>query len=110
MGKPYLQSAPVNVGDYTTDGDDELQSSDDEFTTFNPSNPHRYLPISHGTTTSFGKSSGPILIQTAVEMKKEFHNPHGQGASSIGEDVHPEECFPSRRRPEFWHFEPVNLP
>lgn len=103
-----MGQSPTSTRGYTPDGDDELRSSDDEFTTFSPKNPGHCLPISRGTTTSFGKSSGAVLINTVVEMKKELHKPDGSDVGSIGKENHPEDHFPPRRRPKFWHFEPVH--
>ena len=105
--KPHI---PVGRGGHSPDGDDELRSSDEEFATFDPTNPKGRLPISRGTTTSYGKSSSAVLIHAAVEMKRELHKPDGSGASSIGGEVHPGGRFPPHRRPEFWHLEPVNPP
>lgn len=104
-----FQSNPTSVRDYTPDGDDELQSSGDEFSTLSLTETHRHLPISRGTTTSFGKSSGVALVQTVVEMRKGFHNHNGSGPGSNSEEAHPEHCFPSHRRRKFWQLEPVNL-
>lgn len=105
MGQPHVQSTPSTRG-YTPDGDDELPSSDDEFTTFNLTK--RRLPISRGTTTSFGKSSSAVLIHAAVEMKKEFHNPDGSSVGSVCGEARSNEHFPPNRRPKFWRSEPVN--
>lgn len=97
------------MGGHTPDGDDELQSSDDEFTTFDLTSSWRRLPVGLGSTPSFGKSSGPTLIRAAVEMKTEFYKTDGPGQSSIGEEAYPQGRFPPHRRPEFWQLESVNL-
>ena len=102
LGRSHSHSTPSSVGGYIPGGDDELQSSDDEFATFNPTN-------DLGTATSFGKSSEAVLIQAAVEMKKEFLKPDGSGPSPIGEEPRPEGYLPTHRRHKFWHPGLVNL-
>jgi len=101
MGPSHPHNTPVGMGGCIPDGDNELQSSDDEFATFNPTD-------NRGTAASFGKSSGAVLIQAAVEMKKEFLKPDGSEAGSVGEESRPEGYLPTRRRQRFWNLELVN--
>ena len=96
MGQSYPHSTPASMGGYIPDGDDELQSSDDEFATFNPTD-------NRGTAASFGKSSEAVLIQAVVEMRKEFLKPEGSESGSVGEESRPEGYLPTRRRQKFWH-------
>ena len=102
MGQSHPYSPPASMGGYIPDGDDELQSSDDEFAIFNPTD-------NRGTATSFGKSSGAVLIQAVVEMKKELLKPDRSEVGSVGEESRPEGFLPTRRRQKFWHPELVNL-
>lgn len=106
----HPQSALANAGDYIPNADDELQSSDDEFTTINLTNSLRHLSLNRGTITSFGKSSGAVLIHAAFEMKEELHKLDGSCTSSIGKRARPAGYFPPHRRPEFWRTESVNPP
>lgn len=108
-GQSHPQNSPASVGVHTPDGDDGLQSSDDEFATLDLTSPWRRLSISCKPTTSFGKSSGPVLIRAAVEMRSEFYGTDGPGPSPIDEEANPEGCRPPHRRPEFWGSESVNL-
>ena len=101
MGQSHPHSTPASTGGCIPDGDNELQPSDDEFATFNPTD-------NRGTAASFGKSSEAVLIQTVVGMKKEFLNPDGSEAGSFGEESRPEGYLPTRRRQKFWHPELVN--
>ena len=100
------QSSPhstlASMGGYIPDGEDELQSSDDEFATFNPTD-------NRGTAISFGKSSEAVLIQAVVEMKKEFLKPDGSEAGSVGEEPRPDGYLPTRRRQKFWNPDLVNM-
>lgn len=104
MGQSHPHTTLASIGGYNPDGNDELQSSDDElFATFNPIN-------NLGTATSFGKSSGAVLIQAVVEMKKNFLKPDGSGADSVGDESRTERYLPTHRRQKFWHPELVSLP
>lgn len=86
--------------------DDGLHSSDDEYATISVTDELRQLSVERGNTRFFGKSSGVVLIQTAMDMKKEFT------ATNRGDD-NPDSPVPgllNARRPEFWHFEPWIIP
>jgi len=107
-GISNFQSTPPSVRDYSPDGDDELQSSDDQFMTLNLAEPHNRLPTSRGADTFFGKSSGASFINAAVEMKKELHNHNGSAADLITEGARSEGFFP-RRRIKFWQPEQVYI-
>lgn len=90
--------------------EEDLHSSDDEFATISITDELRRLSIDRGNTRFFGKSSGVVLIQTAMDMKKEFNAPPGANSSNQGEgNVYQNVNLPSRR-PEFWHFEPWVIP
>jgi len=101
MGGTHPQNTPASVGGSFPNRDDELQSSDDEFATFNPTN-------NRGTATSFGKSSGAVLIQAVVEMKKVLLESDIPGASPTGEEARQRGYLPTHRRERFWHPELVN--
>ena len=86
--------------------DDELHSSDDEYATISVTDELRRLSVERGNTRFFGKSSGVVLIQTAMDMKKEFT------ATNRGEESAEPQAglgLLNARRPEFWHFEPVRF-
>lgn len=90
--------------------EEDLHSSDDEFATISITDELRRLSIDRGNTRFFGKSSGVVLIQTAMDMKKEFNNPAGANPlnQTEGSTQQSSEHLPSRR-PEFWHFEPASI-
>jgi hypothetical protein len=90
--------------------EDDLQSSDDEFATISITDELRRLSIDRGNTRFFGKSSGVVLIQTAMDMKKEFNNPAGPSSLNRTEGLLEAKLadLPGRR-PEFWHFEPASI-
>lgn len=88
----------------TTQNDEEFHSSDDEYATISVTDELRRLSVERGNTRFFGKSSGVVLIQTAMDMKKEFTatsqaEPGSEPPVGLG--------LLNARRPEFWHFEPV---
>jgi Fungal specific transcription factor domain len=101
---PHTPLTTSSLDESASQNDDELHSSDDEYATISVTDELRRLSVERGNTRFFGKSSGVVLIQTAMDMKKEFT------ATNRGEDSL-EAPAPSgllnARRPEFWHFEPV---
>jgi len=110
MGSEQPQSAAASAEGHTPNGEDDLHSSDDEFATISITDELRRLSIDRGNTRFFGKSSGVVLIQTAMDMKKEFNNPPGADLSNQAEgDTQPKSGHLRARRPEFWHFEPVSI-
>lgn len=75
--------------------------SEDDFTTVNISeNLRKRLAMDPMHYRFFGKSSGVMLIQTAIDMKKEF----------IGNDQNPtKKVMIGSKRPEFWNVRPVSV-
>ena len=47
----------------------------------------------------FGKSSGVMLIQTALELKNEY----------TGQDTEPKKALICPKRPEYWAIQPVSF-
>ena len=110
MGSEQPQSAAASAESNTPNGEEDLHSSDDEFATISITDELRRLSIDRGNTRFFGKSSGVVLIQTAMDMKKEFNNPPGADLSNQAEGSSQSASDHLRaRRPEFWHFEPVSV-
>ena len=109
MGGDPLGSAEGMEGN-TPNGEEDPHSSDDEFATISVTDELRRLSIDRGNTRFFGKSSGVVLIQTAMDMKKEFNNPAGASSSeqAEGSTQRSPNQLPARR-PEFWHFEPASV-
>ena len=109
MGSEHPQSAAASVESHTPNGEEDLHSSDDEFATISITDELRRLSIDRGNTRFFGKSSGVVLIQTAMDMKKEFNNPPGAAdpLDQAEDNTRPHPNHLRTRRPEFWHFEPV---
>jgi hypothetical protein len=108
MGGEQSQSATGSMDGHTPGREEDLHSSDDEFATISVTDELRRLSIDRGNTRFFGKSSGVVLIQTAMDMKKEFNNPPGANPLNQAEDkTKPTLNHLPARRPEFWHFEPV---
>jgi hypothetical protein len=110
MGGEQPQSATASMESHTPNREEDLHSSDDEFATISVTDELRRLSIDRGNTRFFGKSSGVVLIQTAMDMKKEFNNPPGANPLNQAEGSTQQKSndLPARR-PEFWHFEPVNI-
>jgi len=110
MGGEQSQSVSGSMESHTPNTEEDLHSSDDEFATISITDELRRLSIDRGNTRFFGKSSGVVLIQTAMDMKKEFNNPPGVNPLNQTEGSAQQESnqLPSRR-PEFWHFEPVSI-
>lgn len=111
MGGDQSQGTPGGAECLTPSVEEDLHSSDDEFATISVTDELRRLSIDRGNTRFFGKSSGVVLIQTAMDMKKEFHSPPGTKSPNKpdgGTQQHLNK-LPSRR-PEFWHFEPWVIP
>lgn len=109
MGGEPPQSAAGSAESHTP-REEDLHSSDDEFATISVTDELRRLSIDRGNTRFFGKSSGVVLIQTAMDMKKEFNNPPGADPLNQVEDTTQSKSAHLRaRRPEFWHFEPVSV-
>jgi hypothetical protein len=110
MGGDQSQGTPTGAESLTPNMEEDLHSSDDEFATISLTDELRRLSIDRGNTRFFGKSSGVVLIQTAMDMKKEFNNPSGVNPSiqAQGSIQSKFETLPSRR-PEFWHFEPASI-
>ena len=111
MGSEQPPGSAGSMESHSPNGEDDLHSSDDEFATISVTDELRRLSIDRGNTRFFGKSSGVVLIQTAMDMKKEFNNPAGadpldQTGGSVQQQAAKE--LPSRR-PEFWHFEPASI-
>jgi len=102
IGQSHPHSTPASLGGDIPDGDDELQSSDDEFVTFNPTD-------DCGAALSFGKSSEAVLIKTIVEMKKELLKPDGSEPGPVGEEHRLDGYLPTRRRQKFWRPELVSF-
>ena len=110
MGSEQPQSTAASAESNTPNGEEDLHSSDDEFATISITDELRRLSIDRGNTRFFGKSSGVVLIQTAMDMKKEFNNPPGADLSNQAEgSSQPASDHLRARRPEFWHFEPVSV-
>ena len=95
-----------SMEDNTPNGEEDPHTSDDEFATISVTDELRRLSIDRGNTRFFGKSSGVVLIQTAMDMKKEFNNPAGANSPEQAEGSTNQ--LPARR-PEFWHFEPASV-
>lgn len=110
MGGEQSQSAAGSVESRSPNREEDLHSSDDEFATISVTDELRRLSIDRGNTRFFGKSSGVVLIQTAMDMKKEFNNPPGPNPLNQTEGSAQRDSgqLPSRR-PEFWHFEPASI-
>lgn len=110
MGGEQPQGSSESVESHTPTGEEDLHSSDDEFATISITDELRRLSIDRGNTRFFGKSSGVVLIQTAMDMKKEFNNPPGTNPliQAEGSAQQIPNHLPSRR-PEFWHFEPASI-
>jgi hypothetical protein len=51
----------------------------------------------------FGKSSGVVLVQTAIDLKNEF------SGLPIGQQQLQPMTGPNGKRPEFWHVRPVSI-
>lgn len=110
MGGDQSQGTPTGAESLTPNVEEDLHSSDDEFATISITDELRRLSIDRGNTRFFGKSSGVVLIQTAMDMKKEFNNPSGTDSLNLTEGSMDAKfsSLPSRR-PEFWHFEPASI-
>lgn len=110
LGGEPMMSTPGDTGSATPTMEEDLHSSDDEFATISITDELRRLSIDRGNTRFFGKSSGVVLIQTAMDMKKEFNTPPGTNSLDQGEGSASNNFtnLPSRR-PEFWHFEPASV-
>lgn len=110
MGGEQPPGSAGSMESHSPNGEDDLHSSDDEFATISVTDELRRLSIDRGNTRFFGKSSGVVLIQTAMDMKKEFNNPAGVNPLNQTEGCAQESStnIPSRR-PEFWHFEPASI-
>jgi len=111
MGGERPLSSAGSMESHTPTREEDLHSSDDEFATISITDELRRLSIDRGNTRFFGKSSGVVLIQTAMDMKKEFNNPAGANPlNQTGGSTQqtPDDHLPSRR-PEFWHFEPASI-
>lgn len=110
MGGEQPQSSAGSMESHTPTREEDLHSSDDEFATISITDELRRLSIDRGNTRFFGKSSGVVLIQTAMDMKKEFNNPPGANPLNQAEgNTKPKSAHLTARRPEFWHFEPVSI-
>ena len=110
MGGEQPPNSTGSMESHSPNGEDDLHSSDDEFATISVTDELRRLSIDRGNTRFFGKSSGVVLIQTAMDMKKEFNN-NPVGAPSNQTESYARQTsknLPSRR-PEFWHFEPASI-
>jgi hypothetical protein len=110
MGGDQSQGSPTGTESLTPNLEEDLHSSDDEFATISITDELRRLSIDRGNTRFFGKSSGVVLIQTAMDMKKEFHSPPGAKPLNQpeGGPIHQKIVNLPSRRPEFWHFEPAS--
>ena len=110
MGGEQPPNSAGSMDGHTPSGEDDLHSSDDEFATISVTDELRRLSIDRGNTRFFGKSSGVVLIQTAMDMKKEFTSPPGMNTFNRAEGCIQQAAnhLPSRR-PEFWHFEPASV-
>lgn len=109
MGGDQSQSSPGGAESLTPNMEEDLHSSDDEFATISITDELRRLSIDRGNTRFFGKSSGVVLIQTAMDMKKEFHSPGADPLNHSEGGTHQKLSNLPSRRPEFWHFEPVSV-
>lgn len=110
MGGDQSQSITTGSESLTPNMEEDLHSSDDEFATISITDELRRLSIDRGNTRFFGKSSGVVLIQTAMDMKKEFNNPSGANSSDRTDGfIQPKFSNLPARRPEFWHFEPASI-
>lgn len=109
MGGDQSQGTPTGTESLTPNMEEDLHSSDDEFATISITDELRRLSIDRGNTRFFGKSSGVVLIQTAMDMKKEFNNPSGVNSLNQTEGVAKASANLPSRRPEFWHFEPASI-
>ena len=110
MGGDQSQSTPTGTESLSPNMDDDLHSSDDEYATIRMTDELRRLSIDRGNTRFFGKSSGVVLIQTAMDMKKEFNNPSGTSSLNHTQGtIQDKFANLSSRRPEFWHFEPASI-
>lgn len=82
-----------SMGDFPTTVDE------DDFTQIGLSEDLRQLSIdAHVPTRFFGRSSGAMLVQTAIDIKNEFHGFSSAKTTIFG-------C----RRPEFWSSRPVSI-
>jgi hypothetical protein len=92
-----------------TPKEEEIHSSDDEYATISVTDELKRLSVERGNTRFFGKSSGVVLIQTAMDMKKEF-TATSNAATNAESSTEPPVGLGllNARRPEFWHFEPVS--
>ena len=110
LGTMGGESTPTGAESLTPNMEEDLHSSDDEFATISITDELRRLSIDRGNTRFFGKSSGVVLIQTAMDMKKEFNNPSGETSLNRTDNiVHSKHANLPSRRPEFWHFEPASI-
>lgn len=111
MGGDQITGSPGGADSLTPSMEEDVHSSDDEFATICITDELRRLSIDRGNTRFFGKSSGVVLIQTAMDMKKEFNSPPGADSLNRAEGgSQPKFANLPSRRPEFWHFEPASLP
>lgn len=76
---------------------DDLLPNDDDFGHVALVNKIKQLEINPAHCRFFGKSSGVMLIQTAIDLKNEY----------TGEDSIRHPTFTSKR-PEFWDVSPVS--
>ena len=110
MGGEQSQHSAGSMESHSPNREEDLHSSDDEFATISVTDELRRLSIDRGNTRFFGKSSGVVLIQTAMDMKKEFNNPAGADPlNPIGYSTQQQPAHLPSRRPEFWHFEPASI-
>ena len=109
MGGEQSQNTPAGTESLTPNMEEDLHSSDDEFATISITDELRRLSIDRGNTRFFGKSSGVVLIQTAMDMKKEYNTSPGDSPSQIEDRTLAKPSSITSRRPEFWHFEPASL-
>jgi hypothetical protein len=96
-GIPPAFSTPVIPGVGTSDMAEEFPDEDD-VAQISLANRISLLSIDPVHRRFFGKSSGAMLIQTAMELKKEY----------IGTDDTARIPFIGTQRPEFWKVNPVS--
>jgi len=77
-----------------------LETSDDDYANLKLVDDLKQLELDASEHRFFGKSSGAMLIQTAIDLKQEY----------TGREIDLKRVILGQRRPEFWQPNTVSLP
>jgi len=99
----------VSMEDHAFREEEDLHSSDDEFATVSVTDELQRLSL-HRNAGFFGKSSGALLVQTAIGMKKEFNNPAKANPLNQAEgSTRQNSIYAPTIGSETWHSEPASI-